>query len=824
VAPRGDCAVWIWGALCSGSRVMETAHPSLDLTVGGGGADIEESSSGRVTQIATAATPRATRDYPSGDRSTTVEAVGAIAGAVKRVVVVVGLAAAWAHPVRAQVSATADATTYVSDKFKIVARRLAEQVAASKLADACGRERPVCTLVIGRLSAVFIAAIEKDKAGVKDALIGFFSDSAVHGALQHATGALFDSPRAAEVLEIAAPLTICLGAYLTQRRPPAACRIENARAQLSAALHIDLARCDNSDCVHALAFVEDLDAGRVPDASAVIYLLEAIASQIDREDVRVYLDELHHFLDDGPGIEGGLFEAVDHFLRTPDPSFVTTAIAHYTAVAYAGEPVTGQGVSLMYPRNDAQWDGLRKTCPQLDQAFGAWQKARDAGFFDAVRQALAGGHGIDLSALEALATARCTGDLRRLQRFVAQLAVPLRLHDSLVVNGVAILAAAALIDYLHFGDAARLDRDVRALLGLALERVALPAQIEALRTAAAGDQDALKRFETSCEVLDLRHLLAFRGGEVAAASCTRLAGGAAGTTVAVAGAGGVSIPEVVAVRAADLEHLFARMAEVVAALRSAAPATAGSGAAGAVAHSGVTLRELVKLVGYVAADDRRAARQVALRYGIALLVDEVDHLSEHMLATRAVDCEARARSTSIFSGIDAACAAHILIQSAYYPIADVLWDSGLSAANVSSMATQTYQSLLQNKALDRTPIILDLGLGVNHFGNGGNALTVVDKFGLAFYKRSTERWTFETGPFVGGFLDALVRTAASTGTDQRRWIAGYTIGVPRLAGVDVGVELHAGAAIPFEIKADDIGFVVGATLVVPFSTLFQSGD
>lgn len=750
-----------------------------------------------------------------------------------RVLVVCGVLviAAWGRPAVAQVSATADATTYVSDKFKIVARRLAEQVAASKLADACGRERPVCTLVIDRLSAVFAAALEKDKAGVRDALIGFFSDSAVHGALQHATGALFDSPRGAEIVEIAAPLTICLGAYLTQRRPPAACRIEHARTKLAAALHVDLARCSDNDCARALAFVEDLEADRVPDAQSVIYLLEAVASRIDREDVRVYLDELHHFLDDGPGIEGGLFEAVDHFLRTPDPSFVTAAIAHYAAAAYAGEMIAGQGVMLMYPGSDARWSALRAACPDVDHAFGAWQAARAAGFFDGARDALAAGRGIDLSALDALAEARCTGDpsQRQLPRFVAQLAVPLRLHNRLVEDGVAILAAAALIDYLHFQDEARLDRDVRALLGLALERVALPAQIEALRRAASGLPDAIARLETSCEVLDLRHLLAMRGGDVAAASCTSLTG-AAGTTVAVAGAAGKAIPEVIEARGADLAQLFARMADAVVALRAATRAGPGGAAGGApggaaeIAHSGVALRELVKLVGYVAADDRRAARQVALRYGIALLVDEVDHLSEHMLATRAVDCEARARSTSIFSGIDAACAAHILIQSAYYPIADVLWDSGLSAANVSSAATQTYQSLLQNKALDRTPIILDVGLGVNHFGNGGNALTVVDKFGLAFYKRSTERWTFETGPFVGGFLDALVRTAASTGTDQRRWIAGYAIGAPRVAGVDVGVELHAGAAIPFEIKADDIGFVVGATLVVPFSTLFQSGD
>jgi hypothetical protein len=293
-------------------------------------------------------------------------------------------------------------------------------------------------------------------------------------------------------------------------------------------------------------------------------------------------------------------------------------------------------------------------------------------------------------------------------------------------------------------------------------------------------------------------------------------------TKQVKGVSGKPNAEVEAARADDLKDVLGRIKKAAAAqIPELGPAL-----------EDVPLPEVSKALIYIADGNDDAARKVALRYGVTLLVEEVDELSTRILGKRATDCETAANSTSIFRGIDALCAVHILIQSAYYPIADFLWDTGLSASNISSVATQAYKSLLQNKALDRTPIILNLGLGANFVvghsdvwgDNGLLALTVVDKIGVAFYKRSTSRCTFETGPFVGGFLDALVRTATGDGKNHRAWIAGYTVGFPRLAGVNVGVEAHVGAALPFEVSTHEIGFVAGLTLVIPFDTLFQSGD
>lgn len=734
---------------------------------------------------------------------------------MKWLVLVVWIAAAWSPPARADDSPQTAAATYVSDKFKLVARRLVEQVAASKLQDACGDDRPVCKLVIDRLAAVFVAAIEKDQAGVKDALVGFFTDSAVHGALELATAALFDGPRIAEVRDIAVPLTTCLGAYLAQNRPPAGCEMKEVRKRVARTFSLDFAgACGDNDCLRIRAFVADVEAGRTPGVSEVIYLLEAAASRIGHDDIRIYLDELHRFLQDGPGIEGGMFEAVEAFLRAPDPSLVTTAIARYDPAGYAGPPVSGQGMSLMYPIADAQWRPLRAACPELDRAFKAWQDARDAGkFFVTAKLALATRQRIDLSALDALLAARCSGDTRELTRFVSQLVAPLRVHN-LSARGVALLAAAALLDYLRFQDGDRLDRDVRALVAFALERAMLPAQVQALRAKLAATENLVTSLWETCEALDLRHLLTFTDTDAAPVACRSVVPGGPSLTRTVAGVHGRSTSEVVAARQADLKNALERVQGAVATRVPELDHVVEE----------VSFAELSKVLRYIAGGDGRAARQVALRHGITLLVDEVDRLSERMLGTRASGCEAAARSTSIFSGMGAACAAHILIQSAYYPIADFLWDTGLSASNVSAIGALTYKSLLQNKALDRTPIILNLGLGVNVFRSGAPALTVVDKFGLAAYKYSEDRWTFETGPFVGGFLDALVRTTTGDGKDRRSWLAGWTVGFPRMAGVDIGFEVHLGAAMPFEIKADDIGFVAGATLVVPFSTLFQSGD
>jgi hypothetical protein len=50
-----------------------------------------------------------------------------------------------------------------------------------------------------------------------------------------------------------------------------------------------------------------------------------------------------------------MFGALEYFLRNPDPTYAPAAVSTYDQAAYAGSPVAGQGVSLMYPSADTQW-------------------------------------------------------------------------------------------------------------------------------------------------------------------------------------------------------------------------------------------------------------------------------------------------------------------------------------------------------------------------------------------------------------------------------------------------------------------------------------
>ncbi|MBV8757241.1 MAG: hypothetical protein JO257_08210 [Deltaproteobacteria bacterium] len=743
----------------------------------------------------------------------------------QRLVVVLLLFVASVSPVVAapgDQGPASDPATYVSDKFKVVARRLVEQIATTALNSACGDNKPVCQLVVGRVGAAFVAAVEKDSTAVKDALLGFFTDSAILGSFELAVGDVVEQAQPSEVRSALVPLTLCIGAYLTQKRPPTACAMKEARKVLTAALHIDQSKaCADNDCLHVQTLATDIEAGRIPDAATVLYVLEALASQVGREDVRVYIGELNRFISDGPGIEGGMFEAVADFLRKPDPSFVAVAIRSYDESAYAGEMRPERGVTLMYPAKDALWGDLRKGCPALDAAYAAWQKERDGSkFFVRARLALAARTRLDLTALDALLVVKCGGDTAQFKRFVSQLVAPLHVNN-LLARGPALLAAAALLDYLRFRDDERLSSDVRDLILFALQQNTLPAAVQVLRAKVGQAEDIAVAITDSCELLDARHLLTFTSVDLASAPCVSLLADGPKATKAVAGVTGKPTAAVEKERSDALKEVLERLKK---AASIEIPELGGH-------LNEVPITELAKAAIYLADGNHVGARKVVLRYGITLLVEQVDALSVRLLGKSSEDCENAARSTSIFSGIDAACAAHILIQSAYYPIADSLWDTGLSSDNVSVIATQTYKSLLQNHSLDRTPIILTLGLGANQvwghsdvWGSGETALTVLDKFGVAFYKHSEDRWTFETGPFVGGFLDALVRTATGDGKEHRNWIAGYTAGFPRLQGVDIGFELHAGVAVPFDIKSHDVGFVVGAALVIPFSTLFENGD
>ncbi len=218
------------------------------------------------------------------------------------------------------------------------------------------------------------------------------------------------------------------------------------------------------------------------------------------------------------------------------------------------------------------------------------------------------------------------------------------------------------------------------------------------------------------------------------------------------------------------------------------------------------------------------ARRRVMRLGADFLVTQVDLLALQLVGSEAARCQEKSlQLRTIFSRIDAACTAHFLIQGAYHPIADFLSAGGISAPGAARLADTTYRQLIQSPALATAPVILNVGLGVNwvspnHPDSDFLALTVVDKFGVALLKYNGERTSFEVGPFVGGFLDALVRTAA--GVEEKYWLGGLAAGFPRIAGLDLGVEAHAGGAFTFTLD-EKPRLALGLTVIVPFSTVLD---
>jgi hypothetical protein len=243
------------------------------------------------------------------------------------------------------------------------------------------------------------------------------------------------------------------------------------------------------------------------------------------------------------------------------------------------------------------------------------------------------------------------------------------------------------------------------------------------------------------------------------------------------------------------------------------------------------LGELEHAVALMEDGDKQGAARVLFAFGVDLMGERVEAMMASLVGKSEAECLRDASTRSIFTGMGGACALRILVESAYQPVADYFGNQGQPQADASHLAATVYKDLLATAYLDNTPVILNVGLGANYIRghedvwgpHGMVALTVVDKLGLAFYKRSWQSFRFEMGPFVGGFLDALVRTLDKD-KSERSWLLGYTVGMPRMWGSDVGVELHAAAALPFELnQTHRNGFALGAALVIPFNSVLE-GD
>jgi hypothetical protein len=238
-------------------------------------------------------------------------------------------------------------------------------------------------------------------------------------------------------------------------------------------------------------------------------------------------------------------------------------------------------------------------------------------------------------------------------------------------------------------------------------------------------------------------------------------------------------------------------------------------------------RELVQAVQDGVEQRSGDTRRRVMRLGADFLVAQVDTLALRVVGSDTAGCQRTdPKWRSALNRLEASCTAHLLIQSAYHPIADYLSAGGSSAPGAARLADTTYRQLLQSPALSSAPVILNVGLGANWVGfnrpeSDSLSLTVVDKLGVALLKYNGPSYGFEVGPFVGGFLDALVRTAA--GAEEKYWLGGLAVGFPRVAGMDIGVEAHVAGAFPFSFHSDP-RLTLGLTVIVPFSTVLGSND
>lgn len=727
--------------------------------------------------------------------------------------------------------------TYVSDEFKTVAVRLLRQFAAAEIQSACKSDNPICNAVVRALGDAFSAAVAHDQAGLQKTLSTFFLSSSSNALLQVSAGDLLDKAGSDVPADALKPLLRCLSAAVSGQSLRTACSLSAAEKDALTAQAQKLASdCNAADKPACDQFVAAL-AGKKLDPSKLVVVL-AVHVEDARPDLAIYLRRVAAFL--AEGVDQGLWPPARAFVLKEDQP--GSAVQRLLAFSES-QP----GYVLWTPKAKCNPNGFAaggttvcdevfanalKSCGAgAAAAWDAWVKARDDGFVVKMRSHFVRSEPYDLGPLQALLDVSCAAPpVKQLQRYVRFSMAPLVAYRAIRRASVAGLAIAALLDYLRNRDEVALNAKLRwaLLYGLgeviAQERNAASLQAEEMGGARVTKENWMKpqdALDATCEGRAASALLGFP--PAVAANCFSLAGGhsvsaeqwtqapAGGPTKEWLAANG---PSMLAVVEPGMEKALHRV----------------ESAGWLTEVDATTLQHALQ---QWAGGQLVEARQLVLRLGIDLMVDSVDKLAERMLDNDEAKCTISLRTTTIFSGIGTGCAVHLLILGAYRPIADYYWQTGIGAENVSEVATSVYTHLLQSPALASTPIILNVGLGGNYivghkavWGNSGYAAaTVVDKFGLAFFKFTSERWRLETGPFAGGFLDALIRTAASEGKDERYWLLGYTLGFTRMWGSDVGVELHLGAAMPFTFSATDhYGFAAGAALVVPFDLVFDKGD
>jgi len=712
----------------------------------------------------------------------------------------------WAQPSRA-----ADPAGYVSDSFKKVARRLADQAGTQLLDKACPDSKPLCASIVVHLKSALIAVIAHDDDGVRGSLKQLFLDGSVAGLVQVSVADLFDATNVPSLQPLAPWIQRCVMAAVSGKPTRNACLpMGSERAGVIALI----STCTNSFpvpfCEPVQTLLDRVQNGKAIDPALAIRAFARLMMfpGIDRPDVGIYLERVADFT--AHGVDGGLFVATWAFLLSAAPTsdgLLTAAtgdLLAYPAITTA----------VMTSHDDAAITADIVACKRPSTRFDAWKAGRDE-FFTSARAAYFAGAKVNWEVLDALAAYDgCAGkDLRAFLRGTRFFAAPLKIAQTLERTAVSALAVSELIDYIRSADEAVVEKRAIQLLSYAV--ASLGARRLNVRDFAANKITRLDQLVSaerglrSCEVV---LLLRFSHVELP----------------------GASTPPTAPV---DGKHCFSLLAG-----KDVDMATLGSDALGKAREAlmldtpgsftllnDVPVDMVQRALSQLASGGPAGSSKVVLRIGIDYLVEQVDQLAVKLVGDVA-KCETLIGHRFIWQEVDAGCTAHILISVAYKAIADYFWTEGANGGDSAKIGREVYSKLLASPAISSLPIILNVGLGGNYirgigtdfWGHDGyGAATVIDKLGLAIYRRVSKDTRFEVGPFAGGFLDAIVRTAADEGTAQRSWLLGVTAGWPRINGLDIGFELHAAAVMPFEFSADRYGYAIGAALVIPFNFVLE---
>ncbi|MFY0563306.1 hypothetical protein ACN28E_05635 [Archangium lansingense] len=704
----------------------------------------------------------------------------------------------------------------------------------------------------GALSDAFGAALTKDAAHFKATLNNFFVESSVNLLLYEVLSPISGEDAAGKDTEKLAPLIQCLAEGLAEQsvvssrcKPGTEQAVKDLKDALGvvgcgtpASLGID------TDCHVIDRVIARVSAGQavVPADAARALAAVMTSPTVQRADLRSYLLNFAELLEQG--MESGLFRPTAEFLEKQlhDEDTVQELIKYNPL-----PPTPHFGHALASAANDGEFAQALKDCGQPLDAFNEWTQVRAKGFIDKQRRALLKGEPVDATPYQKLMSYACPsppaggGTAAQTVTMLRQNAAfeysALVVYNGLTRYAVPLLAAAALLDYVRNSDVAVFDDAVRRIVAFAVRQLTVRAlMLRDLEAEEAAPTDPSKRIQklrplkdalTVCEVQDILFFLSPQAyshpaaGTVCFAFKSRAVSIASDVSPYAIPATGLT-PALRAQRAERLAEATSGFLEGLQALTSTQSSLRE-----------LEVGQLLRVAAFTVEGRDDVARKSLARFGVDLLVAQVDRRSSSMLGVTEKACEEDRRTTSIFEVFTdskvGACVALVLIRSAYFPIADFLWEQGFKESTAEELATRTYTSLAQSRSLDSMPFIFNVGLGANYimpltsnsvWRDGYGALTVVDKFGLAFYKYNGRSTQLEFGLFAGGFLDALVRTVADTGEDERYWLTGLTLGAPRMWGKDIGLEGHVGFAMPFSFNnRDRFGWTVGATLVVPVSAV-----